>query len=1417
MKKNLAILTGILLSSVLIIFFIQVKVNLPEKGKREKINKPVATKEIKSFDGEKKSYSQMISYESSVFAPIITEIKIPEEIFLGDVISAKISFTFLNDITYIFGKEDLSTENGFVKKWLRDIQWDKDIPRYIKIQLYSRGNEINAGEEEFCFEMMKGETRNITVDLDVKSTPVTLKGVIRWYFSDKYKGPYLAAPVKGFELVILNKNTGQLGTKKEVEELLKKLPEYTYDIVLGKRETEWKPCSQEEVDRIRETLPNEFLGELIKIQGDMEELQKLDTTISDIEALDMLHDIEYEMLVRYGISMKEEARDILIKARELSKRSGLSKWKAVEKVSGKKSLLDENDNENNNPDSKSDDKSDKSRVDVTLEGVFLYKKHLFDTTGLDTNTVDKNFGRTRVRIWGYWPGQGLTNFPTWTDSTGKFSKLIGGVTFPARFCPMIYLRGPGLVPEWNRVKVNSDTINFSYPEIGDTTLWRFKWHKWDTVSTSYYNFGNSYVAQNPDDGGIFPDSRQPRSGAANIYNMILDSYEYLVDSFTTADTIGKVQVIWQPGYSHASGYKNDTIFIVGDTLFPPGRWNTDEWDDIVILHEYGHHAMAQHAELPCAGASHYWHAGDSTTMDLAYMEGWAHFFTCYIQDSTWLVNTYGSIGTPHAEYMSIENPWIGSQFTPDMFDGGPGCEGAVAGVLWDIRDAQDEIPYPSYPTPGFPDTALSDTLSLGLSNIWNIFDDYIFTDTTSHNIYTILQFLSGWGYYNYDHTFGLNQILLHHRIPWDVPSAPTGLDAKVDSFSPEVDLTWYANSETDIMGYNIYRAMIPNQMSKINGSLVSDTTYVDSTVFAGKSFYYRVTAVDSLNYESDYSNPDTVIIPYYWLYLSGDQGAAFGKKIALSSSSKQGEADTIYCGKSSNCGLWWDIEEVGVGEHPSIALDSNNKPNLVWMWYAPPMQVAKSILYFARDTGSNWTDPDTLWEYPANSGIPCFQIDNDDTGHVSWNSFPQFGNGIRSGSELKYGYFSTQTTSPTFNDTTIDEDATDPGIEIPSLAIDSIYYNAHVAYTKDGNIYYTKINKTSWTRPRRISDNSDSSANPNIEFDKGSNKLHIVWQQQKNGKYQIMHTAASIGARWPNPIVACSTGYNSVNPVITSGEFIFWSEEITNNSEIYYSRYSGSSWGTPTLVKNTTEDSKYPHAIHVPSADSDTVFVAWTDGDSMPYIIEFKELNFAKQQNLFSGHITKNTTWSDDITIGGDVWIDWGVTLTINPGVQVKFVPNHDKVHGGIDPERAEFIVLGELKIIDNDSMPVIFTSNASRPKSGDWYGIRFISNEKKETEKRKKHVISGKSNLVRKRDKALEDKENSKEMNKRKVKEEARKIQSIRNLRIENANIGILFDRETNTIISECEFLSNKTGIKISKNAAVDIIDCNFTRNVRR
>jgi hypothetical protein len=77
-----------------------------------------------------------------------------------------------------------------------------------------------------------------------------------------------------------------------------------------------------------------------------------------------------------------------------------------------------------------------------------------------------------------------------------------------------------------------------------------------------------------------------------------------------------------------------------------------------------------------------------------------------------------------------------------------------------------------------------------------------------------------------------------------------------------VGLSWDARTFPNVVGYNIYRGPSANgPYTKINSSLDPNTTYSDTTLQAGETYYYVTTAVDNQGVERAYSNQSEATIP----------------------------------------------------------------------------------------------------------------------------------------------------------------------------------------------------------------------------------------------------------------------------------------------------------------------------------------------------------------------------------------------------------------------------------------------------------------------------------------------------------------------------------------------------------------------------
>jgi fibronectin type 3 domain-containing protein len=138
-------------------------------------------------------------------------------------------------------------------------------------------------------------------------------------------------------------------------------------------------------------------------------------------------------------------------------------------------------------------------------------------------------------------------------------------------------------------------------------------------------------------------------------------------------------------------------------------------------------------------------------------------------------------------------------------------------------------------------------------------------DTTTGTSYTDINVIDGTTYYYVVRAYdfapppgGPNEsnpsneasAYSHENIP---PDAPTNLTATAgDSI---VDLTWNASLATDTAGYFIYRSLTSGSgYTRVNTTPVSETSYRDSNLPKGTTYYYVVKAVDNWGNESNPSN-----------------------------------------------------------------------------------------------------------------------------------------------------------------------------------------------------------------------------------------------------------------------------------------------------------------------------------------------------------------------------------------------------------------------------------------------------------------------------------------------------------------------------------------------------------------------------------
>jgi len=88
----------------------------------------------------------------------------------------------------------------------------------------------------------------------------------------------------------------------------------------------------------------------------------------------------------------------------------------------------------------------------------------------------------------------------------------------------------------------------------------------------------------------------------------------------------------------------------------------------------------------------------------------------------------------------------------------------------------------------------------------------------------------------------------------------TGTAAAAQQHS--VALSWSASNSSSVSGYNVYRGSANGgPYSQVNSSLNGGTSFTDSSVQSGQTYFYVTTAVSSDGTESSYSNQVSAVIP----------------------------------------------------------------------------------------------------------------------------------------------------------------------------------------------------------------------------------------------------------------------------------------------------------------------------------------------------------------------------------------------------------------------------------------------------------------------------------------------------------------------------------------------------------------------------
>ena len=205
------------------------------------------------------------------------------------------------------------------------------------------------------------------------------------------------------------------------------------------------------------------------------------------------------------------------------------------------------------------------------------------------------------------------------------------------------------------------------------------------------------VDEGPITSDIIMDSSSPAGGAFNILD-VMTAAGLFVNSLQ-GDFPPPVTARWTQGYTdwyYGTSFSGGNIWVSGSVS------DTDEYDDDVLWHEYGHFAADAFSKDDSPGGPHDFLTND-LDLRLSWSEGWGGYFQGALKRWLSLDPVLSGVlslapGTPLTQYVDTDSG--GTYNSKDMADPGgspymfSSNEVAVAKVLLDLEGAPEYGPQP---------------------------------------------------------------------------------------------------------------------------------------------------------------------------------------------------------------------------------------------------------------------------------------------------------------------------------------------------------------------------------------------------------------------------------------------------------------------------------------------------------------------------------------------------------------------------------------------------------------------------------------------------------------------------------------------------------------------------------------------------
>lgn len=184
------------------------------------------------------------------------------------------------------------------------------------------------------------------------------------------------------------------------------------------------------------------------------------------------------------------------------------------------------------------------------------------------------------------------------------------------------------------------------------------------------------------------------------------------------------------GQITTSHYNINSIYLLGKV-----NSDTDEYDQHVIIHEWGHYFENEFSRFDSIGGNH--SAQSFLDIRVAFSEGWANALSAMITDNPVYSDSYGS-GQAKGFTFDLESndPKVKGWYS----------EGSVQSILYDLYDTHDD---------GF------DSVSLGIQPFYEIFTKDLKNSVARTSLFAFISALKN--IYS-EHSLGIDQILEQQNI-----------------------------------------------------------------------------------------------------------------------------------------------------------------------------------------------------------------------------------------------------------------------------------------------------------------------------------------------------------------------------------------------------------------------------------------------------------------------------------------------------------------------------------------------------------------------------------------------------------------------------------------------------------------------------